>query len=150
VAIDVRTEIEVGRPRDEVAAYALDFDNATEWYSDIDSVRWETPKPLSVGSRAEFSARFLGRRLAYVYEVKALVPGQRLVMATTDDGPFEMETTYAWEDAAVGATRMVLRNRGGPSGVAGLASPLMAIAVRRANRQDLRRLKEILEGRKPG
>jgi hypothetical protein len=59
-----------------------------------------------------------------------------------------METTYTWEDAAEGRTRMTLRNRGEPAGFKSVAAPLMAGAMRRANRKDLRRLKEILEGRR--
>ena len=142
--IDVVTELDIARPRGEVAAYASDPDNATAWYANIKSVEWRTPKPLAVGSRIAFVAQFLGRRLAYVYEVKDNVPGERFQMATAD-GPFPMETTYSWEDAPGGATRMTLRNRGTPSGFAGVAAPIMAAAVGRANRKDLARLKQILE-----
>jgi hypothetical protein len=56
-----------------------------------------------------------------------------------------METTYAWEDTASGGTRMTLRNRGTPSGLARVSAPLMKRAVRRANRNDLERLKRLLE-----
>jgi hypothetical protein len=91
-----------------------------------------------------FVARFLGRRLAYTYEIRELVAGERLVMSTAQ-GPFPMETTYTFETTPSGATRMSLRNRGEPSGFAGVAAPLMAAAVRRANRKDLARLKQILE-----
>jgi hypothetical protein len=146
MAIDVETEITIARPRAEVAAYASEPGNATEWYANIESAEWETPRPLAVGSRFAFAARFLGRRLAYVYEVKELEPGERLVMATTD-GPFAMETTYTWADDGDGATLMRLRNRGEPSGFSRLAAPFMAPAVRRANRKDLARLKRILETR---
>ena len=129
-----------------VAAYAADPDNATEWYENIESVEWRTPKPVAVGSRVAFVARFLGRRLAYTYEVRALVPGERLVMST-DEGPFPMETTYTWEDTTTGGTRMTLRNRGEPSGFAKVGGPLLAGAMRRANRKDLARLRDVLEGR---
>jgi uncharacterized membrane protein len=142
--VDVITEIEIRRPRSEVAAYAGDPTHAPTWYSNIRSVEWRTPSPLDVGSRMDFVATFLGRRLAYTYEIVELTPGERLVMRTAQ-GPFPMETTYEWEAVTEAATRMRLRNRGTPSGFSRLVAPFMASAVRRANRKDLARLKEILE-----
>ncbi len=144
--VDVRTEAEIDRPRREVAAYAADPDNATAWYENIKSVEWKTERPLAIGSRIGFVATFLGRDLSYTYEVKELVPAERLVMRTTN-GPFAMETTYTWEDTPQGSTRMILRNRGEPAGLSKLAAPLMAKAMRRANQKDLQRIKEILESR---
>jgi uncharacterized membrane protein len=144
--VDVVSRIEVARPRAEVAAYACDPETATEWYENIRTVEWRSPRPLTVGSRLAFVAAFLGRRLEYTYEVRELVPGERLVMSTAQ-GPFLMETTYTFDDAPNGATRMTLRNRGEPAGFAKVAAPVMARAMKRANGKDLRRLKEILETR---
>ena len=142
--VDVVSEIDIARPRADVAAYACDPDRATEWYENIKAVGWKSPPPLAIGTRLAFVAAFLGRRLEYTYEVRELVPGERFVMSTAE-GPFPMETTYAWADTPEGTTRMTLRNRGEPSGFAKVGAPLMARAMARANRQDLRRLKEILE-----
>jgi uncharacterized protein YndB with AHSA1/START domain len=144
VAVDVQTEIEIERPAAQVAAYACDPDNATAWYENIEHVRWQTSPPLVVGSRIDFVARFLGRQLAYTYEIRELVPGERLVMSTAN-GPFPMETTYTWAETASGGTRMTLRNRGQPTGFSKVATPMMEAAIRRVNRKDLRRLKQILE-----
>jgi hypothetical protein len=144
VDVDVLTEVEVARPRREVASFAADPDNATAWYRNIRSVEWEAPPPLEVGTRVAFVAQFLGRRLAYTYEVREHVPGERLVMSTAD-GPFAMETTYTWADTADGETRMTLRNRGTPTGSVAVTAPAMAAAMRRANRRDLDQLKQILE-----
>jgi hypothetical protein len=142
--VDVETVIEINRPRDAVAAYAMDPDNATAWYRNIKAVDWRTAPPVTVGSRIAFVAQFLGRRLAYTYEVAELESGSRFVMRTAD-GPFPMETTYGFVAVSDGVTRMTLRNRGAPTGFSKLAAPLMANAMRRANRNDLKRLKSILE-----
>jgi uncharacterized membrane protein len=142
--VDVHTEIEIDLPRAVVAAYAANPDNATAWYENIESVEWKTAPPLAVGSRLALVARFLGRRLAYVYEIRELVPGERLVMGTVD-GPFAMETTYTWADTPSGSTSMTLRNSGTPSGFARMSAPMMTRAMRRANRKDLAQLKRLLE-----
>jgi carbon monoxide dehydrogenase subunit G len=143
MAVDVVTSIEIGRPRTEVADFACNPDNTTRWYANIKSVEWMSPPPLRVGSRLSFVASFLGRRLAYTYEVVDLVPGSKLTMST-QQGPFPMETTYTWEDTDRG-TRMTLRNRGEPSGFSKVGAPLLTQAMRRANQKDLARLKRELE-----
>ncbi|MDQ6799344.1 MAG: SRPBCC family protein [Acidobacteriota bacterium] len=130
--VDVLSEIVIRRPKVDVAGYSANPDNAPKWYVNIKNVEWVTPPPLRVGSRITFVAQFLGRKLVYTYAA---------------EGPFPMETTYTWESVLDGSTRMTLRNRGTPSGFSRLVAPLIARAMRRANRKDLARLKENLESR---
>lgn len=143
MAVDITTETLIRRSRHEVAAFASDLSNSPLWYENIRSVEWRTEPLTRVGARAAFVAHFLGRRLAYTYEVVTFVPGQQLVMRTAE-GPFPMETSYMWEDAHE-ATRMCLRNRGEPAGFSKVVAPLMARAMRRAMTKDLQRLKRLLE-----
>ena len=142
--VDVSTMIDISRPRHEVAAYVADPNRAPDWYANIERVTWQTDKPLTTGTRVDFVARFLGRTLCYTYEVIEFLPDERLVMATAE-GPFPMETTYTWSDLPGNRTQMTLRNRGKPSGFTGLAAPVMAAAMRRANQKDLAALKALLE-----
>ena len=144
MAVDVSTSIVIERPRNQVALYAANPDNAPAWYAKIQSVEWKTHLAFGLGAQIAFVARFLGRRLAYTYEVVELVPGARLVMRTAD-GPFPMETTYTWESTAQGGTLMTLRNRGMPAGFSRLVAPFLTFAMRRANEKDLSRLKQLLE-----
>jgi uncharacterized protein YndB with AHSA1/START domain len=149
MAVDVLTEVVIARPRSAVADYAADPSSAPHWYANNESVTWRTPPPIAVGSRMDFVAHFLGRRLAYTYEVTELVAGERLVMRTAQ-GPFPMDTTYTWTALDDTHTRMTLRNRGEPTGFAKMTGPVMAAAIRRANSKDLAALKQILERATPG
>jgi uncharacterized membrane protein len=142
--VDVSTDIVIDRPAPIVSAYSADPDNAPRWYVNIKSVEWKTPRPLAVGSRVAFVAQFLGRRLAYTYEIVEFRPAERLVMRTAD-GPFPMETQYLWSADSSGGTRMILRNRGTPAGFSRFVAPFMARAMRRANKKDLLLLKRLLE-----
>ena len=146
VPVDVSTSIVINRPRAVVSDYAANPANVPDWYVNIKTVEWKTPPPVTIGSQIAFVAHFLGRRIAYTYEVVELVPGERLVMRTAE-GPFPMETSYRWETTPEGTTRMTLRNRGNPSGFSRWLAPFMATAMRRANRKDLVALKQRLESR---
>ena len=146
MAVDVQPEIVIQRPIDEVSAFAGDPSKACDWYVNIKSVRWETSPPLVLGSRVSYVASFLGKELAYTYEVVELEPGRRLVMRT-DEGPMPMETTYEWFELPgdVLSTRMTLRNRGEAKGLQAFTAPLLSWSMRRANLLDLDCLKRRLE-----
>ena len=143
--VDVTTEIVIDRSRDAVAAYSADPDNAPAWYANIKTAALITPPPVRVGSRTEFRAKFLGRNITYTYDIVEFVPGERLVMQTTE-GQTRWVTTYTWESVDGGKnTRMTLRNYGEPGVFASVAKPLLVRSMRRATESSLRRLKEILE-----
>lgn len=144
MTVDVVSKAVIERPRAEVAAFASDPDNAPAWYVNIESVEWKSAPGVRVGARVAFVARFLGKRMAYTYEIVEAVAGERLVMRTSE-GPFPMETTYTWRSTTEGGTFMTLGNRGEPSGFSRLVAPFMSLAMRRANAKDLARLKSLLE-----
>lgn len=143
-SVDVVVEAVIRRPPQVVAAYASDPSNAPEWYANISEVAWTSTPPLQVSSEVAFVARFLGRALRYTYKVVEYTPTS-LVMRTAE-GPFPMETSYRYEPTPEGHTRMTLRNRGTPTGFSRLVGPFMRMAVRRANRRDLKALTRRLEG----
>lgn len=143
--VDVITDIIINCPISQVSEYASNPDHAPEWYVNIQSAEWRTPKPLTIGSKIAFKAKFLGRELAYVYEIVEWIPGKKLVMKTAQ-GPFPMETIYTWEEIDGDKTRMTLRNKGIPTGFSKFFSPFMTLMMTKANNKDLKKIKAILEG----
>jgi uncharacterized membrane protein len=144
VSIDVVAEVEVRRPREEVAAYMTDPVNDPQWIGGLREARLLGDGPPREGSRVARVASFMGRRVEYVNEITHLEPGRILEMRSVK-APFPMHITYSFDEAG-GAT--VVRNhvRGG-GGLFSLGSPLFAPMVRRNVRRDLERLRDVLEGR---
>jgi uncharacterized membrane protein len=145
--VNVLTEIIINSTQEKVAQYAANPDHAPDWYVNIKSAEWQTEKALQKGSKIAFIAEFLGRRLEYVYEITDYIPGQKLVMKTAD-GPFPMETTYTWTSVNGDQTRMTLQNKGVPTGFSKIFVPFMSLMMKRANKKDLIKIKEILEKQK--
>ncbi|WP_099363931.1 SRPBCC family protein [Fredinandcohnia onubensis] len=142
--VNVVTEITINCPISKVSEYATNPDHAPEWYVNINSVEWKTPKPLRLGSQIAFKASFLGRELAYVYEIVEFIPQKKFAMKTAN-GPFPMETIYTFQAIDENHTRMILQNKGNPKGFNKFMSLFMPVMMRRANIKDLKKIKANLE-----
>jgi uncharacterized protein YndB with AHSA1/START domain len=144
VSLDVRAEVVIARPRDEVAAYMTDPANDPAWIGGVRVARQEGEAPLRVGSRVDREAGFLGRTIRYVNEVVELGP-DRLDMRSVQ-APFPMRVTYGFTAGPeAGTTTVSNRVRGDPGGFFRLLGPLLGPLVRRSVQRDLERLREILE-----
>ena len=142
--IDITAQTVVRRPREEVAAWTMDPANDPQWIGGLQEARLLTDPPLGVGGRTQRIARFAGRRIEYVLEVRELEPGRLLDMDSVV-APFPMRVTYTFEDAPGGGTIVRNRVRGGPGGPMALLSPLTARMVRRNVQRDLDALRDVLE-----
>jgi uncharacterized membrane protein len=144
MAVDVIATATIARPRDEVAAYLRDPANDTSWIGGIRSVRLLTPGPVTVGSRVERVASFLGRRIRYVNEITELT-GDRLAMRSVRSS-FPMRVIYGYRDAGGAATEVSVRVEGDAGRFYAVLGPLLGLAVRRSIGRDLRNLRQVLEG----
>ncbi len=146
MSIDVTVKTGIALPVHEVAEYVLDPSNEPRWINGISTSEPLTPGPIGQGSRVRRTAKFAGRKIEYMTEVEAFDEDARLLMKT--DKPFPMTIEYQFVGAE-GGTVFTQRLQGGPGGVIGVLSPLMAVMVKRTVTADMRRLKRILEGRAP-
>ncbi len=143
MGIDVTVQTEVSTEPAAVFVYLADPINDAKWIGGIETSEILTGGSIGLGTQVQRTAGFMGRSMDYVTEITAFEPTTLIEMETVS-GPFEMIITYEVEACELGA-RIILRNRGGPSGIMSLLSPLMARMVRKNTAQDLIRLKNNLE-----
>jgi hypothetical protein len=143
MALDTTTATTVETPRDRVAAFLRDPANDQRWIGGIRAVRLLTPPPVAVGSQVERVAAFLGRRIEYVLEVTEL-SAERLATRSVK-APFPMRVTYGFRAAGDRSCEVSVRVQGETGRFYGFAGPLLASAVRRSLRRDLRALKQLME-----
>jgi hypothetical protein len=146
--IDVSSHIEIERPREEVGAYTLNLDNARKWVGNLRSLEWLPPPPLAVRSRIGLVTELFGQRLKAAYEIVSLAPAERLVMRA--DRPYPIEMRYILESITASSTRMTIRGRIDPGGFLTLLTPIIASELRELYRNDLLRLKQMLESERSG
>ena len=148
MATDVRVELEIPRPRSEVAAYMFDPSNDARWTTGVIAVNPLTPGRLRVGSRVERTVKFLGKRFSYTYEVVDARDDVLVEMTVTE--PFPMHVRYELADAGAASTRAAIHARGDATGFYRLMSPIMNRMVRRNIRRDLEALASVLAERPSG
>lgn len=143
MAVDVRAEIDIARPAEDVFAYATDANHDPEWISGIKTAKILEAERVGPGVQVERVASFLGRRIEYVNEVVDYTPPNRLAMRSVKS-PFPMRVTYEFEPLGA-TTRARIRVEGDAGGFYGLASPLLSRMVKRSIGRDLKNLKSRLE-----
>lgn len=133
----------IGRPPEQVAAYAMDPANDRDWIGALTRVEVLGDGPVGPGTRVRRVARFLGRDMEYVNEITELRRPERLAMKSVK-APFPMTVVYEFEPAGDG-TRMRIHTGGDASGFYKVATPVLSAMVKRGVASDLKRLKKRLE-----
>lgn len=143
MSVDVTVEQQIARPREQVAAFAMDPRNDRRWIGALTEVRTLTDGPVGPGTQVQRVARFLGRRIEYVNEITELEPGRRLAMRSVK-APFPLQVTYEFEDAPGGSLARI--RTGGETGrFYAFAGPLLSAMVKRGVARDLRMLARALD-----
>jgi Polyketide cyclase / dehydrase and lipid transport len=144
MALDVTAHIEIKRDSKVVSAYAFEPTNDPIWIGGISQAKLLTQLPVSKGTQVQRRAKFMGRTINYVLEVRTLEPDHLMVMESIKS-PFPMNVTYQFDALDTGTTLVKIRVQGTARTFYGLADFLMAPMVKRNLNNDLRRLKAKME-----
>ncbi len=148
IMIRKECSIEIARPVHEVFAFVDDPAKAQEWLGLCVSLSQVTPGPKQVGTRMHYVYRQGGKTGEMDGEVTAYVADQLLGMKFQDK-LFEAGLEYGFVASPTG-TVMKQSWEVEPKGfTARLMAPMIAAAAEKQIRQDMERLKTLLEGRRP-
>ncbi|MDH3682117.1 MAG: SRPBCC family protein [Acidimicrobiia bacterium] len=144
--IEVRVNIEVDLPPEEVFEFWSDHSNNPTWQRGMISCTWTSEPPIGVGSTYDQVASFLGRQIVSTFECVEHEPGAMIRMRTTKS-TLPLDITRKVAPTPSGGTALSAIIRGEPQGVMKLFNPLTRRMVERNVNQDYERLKELLDER---
>jgi hypothetical protein len=145
MSLDVTAHIEIHRDSKAVATYAFEPTNDPVWIGGISQAELLTQRPIDTGTQVQRRAKFLGRTIDYILEIRSFEPEHLMVMESLKS-PFPMKVTYQFDVLDAGTTLAMIRVQGTARAFYGLADVLMAPLVKRNLHHDLRRLKAKMEG----
>jgi uncharacterized protein YndB with AHSA1/START domain len=91
VWLDVKRDVVIDAPREQVWQYLADFRRHTEWSQPEHELRIEPPTELRAGATFTSIGKELGREWRNTVTITALVPGERLEFVASHD-------TTAWRN----------------------------------------------------
>ena len=139
-----RAAVLIARSAEEVFSYVTDPDNAPKWLPGVTGLEMITEGPLSAGTRLRESRR-VGERAGDVdIEIVAHEPPS-LYTTRFVQGGYEATYEYTFEVEEEG-TKVVLACTVAGRGLSKLMAPIVALAMRRQDKGQLKALKEVLEG----
>ena len=133
----------IDRPPEQVFGYLADFARLSDWNPAVRATRKRSAGPPRVGTIYWQAREFAGRDIEDEFAITAYEPPARLAIESRS-GAFPIAFDYQLAPVG-GGTRLINRVRLEPAGLLGLAAPLLAPRVQTAVRDNLHRLKGILE-----
>lgn len=142
--LNTQTRIDIDRPAGEVFDFVADQTNAPRWQHGLHEVRRTTPGPVGVGTEHVFVRRFAGMNIESRNLFTAYEPG-RFVSFEIPSGKITGEASYLVEPTGANTCRLISEVHFRVSGLAGLATPVLARVFERESKKDEATLKDLLE-----
>ena len=142
--LNMQTRIDIDRPAAEVFDFVADQTNAPRWQQGLHEVRRITPGPIGVGTEHVFVRRFAGMNIESRNLFIAYVPG-RFVSFKIPSGKVAGEASYLVEPTGANTSLLISEVHFRVSGLAGLATPVLARVFERESKKDEATLKDLLE-----
>jgi uncharacterized protein YndB with AHSA1/START domain len=141
--VRLEASVVINRSIEEVFAFVTDFENASQWMSELVEGKQTSEGPLGVGTTLSGVAIPLGRRVESTQKVVEYEPNSRFAYKSTS-GPVASEDRYTLQSVA-GGTKITREADAEMSGFFKLAEPLARRMMQRQFDTNFANLKDLLE-----
>jgi uncharacterized membrane protein len=142
--IKSQTEQVIGRPAEDVWAYAADIVRHPDWMG-VTEARILRGAGSEAGSRGRERMVFGPFKWDVEFEVAEATAGRRIMWRSVAGAPFDLEVVLDLAPAGPGSTRATYGAAIQPHGFWRLLSPLIAMEGKAGPERELRRLKDNVE-----
>ncbi len=144
--ISVIEKIEINATPSDVAKIMFDPNQDIRWIGGIREVIEIEGFPLKEGSTVHRIADFDGKEIEYILEVKKYIPDHSVDFETTKS-PFPMRILYQITNVDKNTSLVQITLDGSSEGFLMFLDQISTIMVSQNLKSDLRRLKDMVEGR---
>ena len=144
--ITLQESIEINRSVKEVYDYIVNVENAPKWQPAVIEVKRLTEGPIRVGTQFKEVAKMMGRQFNTICEITELEVERRFAFKGTSSGPFDYEALYTLEPTG-NATRLNIVGKMRAKGLWKFLEPIFKAEVKKESRQEVLRMKSVIETR---
>jgi len=139
----IEASVVIDRPIEEVFTFVTNFENATQWMSELVEGEKTSEGPVGVGTTLRGVATPLGRRVESTQEVIEYQPNTKFALKSTS-GPVATKDSYTFESVS-GGTKIARTVKAEMSGFIKLAEPIARRMLQRQFETNFANLKDLME-----
>lgn len=143
--VDVKVSGTVGAPPAAVFGFLADLENWPRWQSDMQSTTLIEGQPGQVGARYRYVSKAMGQTFDSMVTIVRVDSPREVAFDGEWAGMIRPSGRY-FVEPALGGSRVTLNPHPEARGIGRLMAPLIALMIRRLNRQHLEALRHVLEG----
>lgn len=141
--MQVEVSVHIQAKLEDIFTFITDFEKNPLWQKGMVSCTFITEPPLRVGSQYRQVAQFMGRDVISLFEVKQLIPNERVKFETIESTfPIQIIREVIPRDEGTLVHAVI---SGQPKGLMNLFTPLVKIMMKRSIEADYLRLKQLFE-----
>jgi uncharacterized protein YndB with AHSA1/START domain len=142
--VDVTVSGTIRASPEAVFGFLVDFENWPRWQGDMKTTRLVEGQPGQAGAVYRYVSKAMGQTFDSTVRLTRVEAPREVAFEGDWTGMIRPSGRYLVE-AAAGGTRVTLNPHPEARGLGRLLSPLLALVIRRLNRQHLDTLRQLLE-----